>query len=396
MSIAGQIVTVTGASLLSVPRRPGNSMAIVISIAGVVAVLICVFAMYLGFRVTIQGDGQPDRAVIMARQANDEGDSSLSRDNLNTIRTAPGIRHDATGQPLASGEVVFSVPASRKRDQSDVNITLRSVSSQFFAMRPELKIVAGRMYHPGVHELMAGAAARAQFAGLNVGERVRMQGGDWTVIGVFAGANGARESELVGDAETLLSAYRNDTYNIAVVSLESPASLEKVKTYLNADASLVVDTRSEPAYLATASGTVNTLLRLVTFSIGSIMALGALFGALNSMHAAVAARTVELATLRAIGFAPVAVATAVLAEALVLALIGAAIGTLVAYAGFNGAVISTLGGSLWDSQLVYSLTVSPTLIAIAVAVACALGILGGLFPAIRASRTNIATALHET
>jgi putative ABC transport system permease protein len=352
--------------------------------------------MYLGFRVTIQGDGQPDRAVIMARQANDEGDSSLSRDNLNTIRTAPGIRHDATGQPLASGEVVFSVPASRKRDQSDVNITLRGVSSQFFAMRPELKIVAGRMYHPGVHELMAGAAARAQFAGLNVGERVRMQGGDWTVIGVFAGANGARESELVGDAETLLSAYRNDTYNIAVVSLESPASLEKVKTYLNADASLVVDTRSEPAYLATASGTVNTLLRLVTFSIGSIMALGALFGALNSMHAAVAARTVELATLRAIGFAPVAVATAVLAEALILALIGAAIGTLVAYAGFNGAVISTLGGSLWDSQLVYSLTVSPTLIAIAVAVACALGILGGLFPAIRASRTNIATALHET
>jgi putative ABC transport system permease protein len=223
-----------------------------------------------------------------------------------------------------------------------------------------------------------------------------MQGGDWTVVGIFAGANGARESEIVGDAETLMSAYKTDTYNTAVVSLESPPALEQVKSYLAADATLAVDTRSEPAYLASASGTVNTLLRLVTFSIGSIMALGAVFGALNSMHSAVAARTVELATLRAIGFAPLAVATAVLAEALILALIGAAIGTLIAYAGFNGAVISTLGGSIWDSQLVYSLTITPALIALAVSVACGLGLFGGLFPAIRAARTNIATALHET
>jgi putative ABC transport system permease protein len=396
MSLAGQIAIVTGANLRSVPRRPGNSLAIIISIAGVVAVLISVFAMYMGFRATIQGDGQPDRAVIMARRANEENESSLSRQDLDTIRTAPGIRHDATGKPMVCAEVVFSVPASRKRDQSDVNISLRGVSSQFFLMRPELKIVAGRMYHTGVHEVVVGSAARAQFAGLDVGQRVRMQGGDWTVVGIFAGANGARESEIVGDAETLMSAYKTDTYNTAVVSLESPPALEQVKSYLAADATLAVDTRSEPAYLASASGTVNTLLRLVTFSIGSIMALGAVFGALNSMHSAVAARTVELATLRAIGFAPLAVATAVLAEALILALIGAAIGTLIAYAGFNGAVISTLGGSIWDSQLVYSLTITPALIALAVSVACGLGLFGGLFPAIRAARTNIATALHET
>ena len=396
MSLAGQIATVAGANLRSIPLRPGNSLAIVISIAGVVAVLISVFALYTGFRATIQGDGQPGRAVIMARRATEEAESSLSRDNLNTIRTAPGIRHDSTGQPLVSGEVVFSVPASRKRDQSDVNITLRGVSSQFFVMRPELKIVAGRMYHTGVHELMVGAAARAQFSGLDLGKRFRMQGGDWTVVGIFAGANGARESEIIGDAETLLSAYKTDTYNIAVVSLESPAALDQVKAYLAADATLLVDTRSEPAYLAGASGTVNTLLRLVTFSIGSIMGLGALFGALNSMHSAVAARRVELATLRAIGFAPFAVASAVLAEALFLALIGAAIGTLIAYAGFNGAVISTLGGSIWDSQLVYSLTVTPTLIAVAVSVACGLGLFGGLFPAFRAARTNIAAGLQET
>jgi len=396
MSIAGQIAIVTGASLRSVPRRPGNSLAIVISIAGVVAVFISVFAMYVGFRVTIQGDGRPSRAVIMARRATEEAESQLSRDDLNTIRTAPGIRRDATGKALVSGEVVFSVPASRKHDQSDVNITLRGVSPQFFVMRPELRIVAGRMYHTGVHEVMVGAAARAQFVGLDVGQRFRMQGGDWTVVGVFAGANGARESEIIGDAETLLSAYKYDDYNIAVVSLESPTALEQVKSFLAADGRLLVDTRSEPAYLASSSGTVNTLLRVVTFSIGSIMALGALFGALNSMHSAVAARTVELATLRAIGFAPFAVASAVLAEAVILALIGAAIGALVAYAGFNGAVISTLCGSIWDSQLVYSLTVTPALVALAVSLACGLGLLGGLFPALRAARTNIAVALHET
>ena len=154
--------------------------------------------------------------------------------------------------------------------------------------------------------------------------------------------------------------------------------------------------RSEPEYLATASESVNRMLRLVGYSIGSIMALGALFSALNSMYSAVAARSVEMATLRALGFSSLAVAAGVLIEALLLALIGAAVGAAFAYALFNGATISTLGGAVWDSQLVYSLSITPALAIGVVLLACALGLAGGLLPAIRAARANIAEALHET
>ncbi len=396
MGVASQIVSTTGTNLLGVPRRPGNSLAIVISIAGVVAVLICVLAMYTGFRKTLQGDGKPDRAIVMARAAEDEVGSSLTRETVATISNAPGIKHDEAGKPIVSAELLIPVPVARQRDRSDVSITLRGVGPQYFVMRPELKLIEGRTYRPGTRELVVGSAARTQFAGLNVGDKVRLQSGDWDVVGVYGGGDGARQSEVVTDALTLMSAFKVDVFNDVMISLDSPASLTQVKAYLAADATIQVDARSEPAYLASASSNVNTLLRLVTVSIGSIMALGALFGALNSMHSAVAARTVELATLRAIGFAPFAVATSILGEALLLALLGAAIGATLAYTAFNGTVISTLGGSIWDSQLVYALTITPALVALSISVACVLGLLGGLFPAIRAARANVAEALRET
>ncbi|HEY4212716.1 MAG TPA: ABC transporter permease [Steroidobacteraceae bacterium] len=396
MGVASQIVSATGTNLLNVPRRPGNSLAIVISIAGVVAVLICVLAMYAGFRKTLQADGKPDRAIVMARSAEAEASSNVTRETVATISNAPGIRHDAAGKPIVSAELLIPVPVARKRDRSDVSITLRGVGPQYFVMRPELKIIEGRTYRPGTRELVVGAAASKQFAGLNVGDKVRLQSGDWDVVGVYGGGDGARQSEMVTDSLTLMSAFKVDGFNDVMISLDSPASLARVKSYLAADATIQVDAQSEPAYLEGAGGDVNTLLRVVTISIGSIMALGALFGALNSMHSAVAARTVELATLRAIGFAPFAVATSILGEALLLALLGAVIGATLAYTAFNGTVISTLGGSIWDSQLVYALTITPALVAVAISVACVLGLLGGMFPAIRAARANVAEALRET
>jgi putative ABC transport system permease protein len=216
------------------------------------------------------------------------------------------------------------------------------------------------------------------------------------VVGTFAGGNGSRESEVIADAQTVMSAYKLEAFNSVSVMLESDDSIANLKGALVQDSTLLVDVRTEPEYLATASSSVNRMLRIVACAIGSIMALGALFGALNSMHSAVAARTVEIATLRAIGFGSTAVAAAVLIEALLLALIGAAAGVVIAYAAFNGITISTLGGALWDSQLVYSLSITPSLVMIAVLLACALGLLGGLFPAIRAARSNVAHALHET
>lgn len=395
MTVIRQIPVLTAMSLRDIPRRLGNSLVIVVGIAGVVMVLIPVLAMYLGFRATLQGDGQPDRAIVLSREATTEYDSALSRDMVADIARAPGVRHDARANPIVSAEVVLDAPVSRRHDHSDVNVTLRGVGPEYFNLRPELKLVAGRMFRTGTQELLVGVAAQGQFAGLQVGDRVRLPQGDWTVVGAFAGGKGARESELIADAQTLMAAFRMDTFNSLVVALDSPAAIKTLRDAIAKDERLTVTVSSEPQYLATASDTVNRTLRLVTYAIGSIMALGAVFAALNSMYSSVVKRATEMATVRAIGFSGAAIAVAVLIEALLLALIGAAIGVAISYSAFNGATISTLGGAQFDSQLVYSLAIAPGLILSAVALACALGLAGGLLPAMRAARANISTLLHE-
>ena len=359
MSLATQTLAVTALNLRSIPQRLGNSLVIVIGIAGVVTVLISVLAMSLGFRATIEGDAKTDRAIVLSRDATTEYGSSLSRENVATVMNASEIKARCALTDQWCLQVILIAPVARKRDQSDVNVTLRGVGEQYFVMRPELKLVSGRMFRAGNQELLVGAAARGQFAGLEIGNAVRLQDGDWTVVGTFAGGNGSRESELIADAQTVMSAYKLDAFNSVSLMLESEGTLTRLSEALGQDPTLAVDIRTEPEYLASASSSVNRILRIVAYAIGSIMALGALFGALNSMHSAVAARTVEIATLRAIGFSSTAVAIAVLLEALLLSLLGAAIGVAIAYAAFNGTTISTLGGALWDSQLVYSLSITP-------------------------------------
>jgi putative ABC transport system permease protein len=395
MSTISQVIELTAMNLRSIPQRLGNSMVIVVGIAGVVAVLISVLAISRGFRTTIEGDGSADRMIVFSRGANAENESGLSRETVAAVMNAAGIRRDARDRPVASAEMILVAPVARKRDNSDVYVTLRGVGPQYFVLRPELKLVSGRLFRAGNQELLVGASANAQFAGLEIGSQVRLQDGDWTVVGTFAGGNGARESEVIADAQTVMSVYKLDSFNSVSLLRESGDSLAILNSALAQDASLLLDVRTEPEYLATASGSTNRMLQLVAYSIGSIMALGALFGALNSMQSAVAARTVEIATLRAIGFSSFAVAIAVLIESLLLAFTGAVAGAAVAYIAFNATTISTIGGADGDSQLVYSLNITPSLIVIAIVLACALGLLGGLFPAIRAAHTKVADALHE-
>jgi putative ABC transport system permease protein len=396
MSIISQTLAVTAMNLRNIPRRLGNSLVIVIGIAGAVGVFIPILAMSMSIKSTIEGDGSDDRAIVLTHRATVESESSLARDEVAAIMDYPQVRQDSRGRPVASGEVVLVAPVSRKRDHTDVNVTLRGVGGQYFAMRPELKLRSGRMFESGKQELVVGAGAVSQFDGLEVGENLRLQDGDWKVVGIFSGGNGARESEVVADALTVMSAYKLNYFNSLAVSLRSPRELAAFNDTVGLNSKSILLARSEPEYLATASEEVNRVLRLVGYVIGSIMALGALFSALNSMYSAVAARNVEVATLRALGFSSLAVAGGVLIEALLLAFIGAAIGVGFAYALFNGATISMLGGAVWDSQLVYSLSITPTLAIGVVLLACALGLAGGLLPAIRAARANIAEALHET
>lgn len=391
-----QTFAIAVTNLRTVPQRLGNSLVIVIGIAGVVGVLIPLIAMSMGFRSTIMGDARADRAIVISRIATEEDASSLSRDDLGKIMNAPEVRRDAFGRPMASGEVLLQAPVARKLDHSDVSLTFRGVGEQYFAMRPELKLVAGRMYDSGKQELLVGAAALAQFEGLAIGDSIRLQDGDWTVVGTFAGSNGSRESEVISDVLTVMSAYKLQAFNSVSVMLQDAASFGSFREGVVRDTRAGADAYTELEYLESASSGVSRMLRIVAYSIGAIMGIGALFGALTSMYSAVAARSVEMATLRAIGFSANAVAVAVLIEALLLALLGAAIGIGVSYALFDGRTMSTLGGALWGSQLVFSLSFTPTLMIGVAALACALGLAGGVAPAIRVARSSIADALHET
>jgi putative ABC transport system permease protein len=395
MNFILQILRVLAVNLRTVPLRLGNSLVIVIGMAGVVAVLASVEAMSVGFRTTIQSDGRADRAIVLVRGATSEYESGMSRNTIEVFLDAAGIKRDAGGDPVVSGEVVMPAPVIRKVTRSDVNVTLRGVGEHYFTLRPELKLVEGRMYRSGLHELLVGASARSQFFGLDVGDAVRLQDGDWTVVGVFSGSEGARDSELVGDAHTVMSAYKLGVYNSFTVLLNGESALQEFKDSLAVHATLFVDVYAEPKYLATTSRPVSRILNAVVIVAGSIMSLGALFGALNSMHSAVVARSVEMATLRALGFDAMAVMLAILIEASLLALTGAVIGVIIAYAAFDGAAISTLGGAIWDSQLVYALTITPSIALYSIGLACMLGLLGGFAPALRAARANVADALRS-
>lgn len=391
-----QTFAIAVANLRTVPQRLGNSLVIVIGIAGVVGVLIPLIAMSVGFRSTIMGDARADRAIVISRIATEEDVSSLSREDFGKIMHAPDVRRDALGRPMASGEVLLQAPVARKLDHVDVSLTFRGVGEQYFAMRPELKLVGGRMYDSGKQELLVGAAAFAQFEDLAIGDSIRLQDGDWTVVGVFSGSNGSRASEVISDVQTVMSAYKFNTFNSVSVMLKDAASFRSFREGVLRDTKEGAEAHTEPEYLASASSGMSRMLRIVAYSIGAIMGLGALFGALTSMYSAVAARSVEMATLRAIGFSANAVAVAVMIEALLLALLGAAIGTGVSYALFDGKTMSTLGGALSGSQLVFSLSFTPTLMIGVIALACVLGLAGGVVPAIRVARASIADALHET
>jgi putative ABC transport system permease protein len=244
------------------------------------------------------------------------------------------------------------------------------------------------LFRPAKHELIVGKSAQVQFEGLDQGNQVSLPEGDWTITGTFESNGGINESEMIADSETVLSALRASTFKSMTVLLASPESFGQFKTALTTNPTLAVDVTRETEYLRAQSKQLNDFLTTIAYVVGGIMGLGAVFGALNTVYSAVSARSIEIATLRAIGFCPAAVVTSVLAEALLLALSGATIGTTAAWIAFNGNLHSA-------GSLVFTLTVTPSLVGLGIAFACVLGLIGGLFPAIRAARLPVAAALRE-
>jgi putative ABC transport system permease protein len=387
-----QLIAAISMSLQTLPQRIGASSVIVIGIAGVVAVLVSVLAMGAGFRHTLADSGRADRAIILRGGSDAELNSNLTRADVDTISNAPGLARDSEGKAVLSSELVTVVNIPKIDTGTDANITLRGVGLQLAKVRPELKVVDGRMFQPAVRELIAGAGAAKQFRGLTVGSVLHLRSADWTVTGMFTSNGDVHESELLADVDTVGSSLERNGYSSAVALLASAAEFTRFKDALTSDPQLKVDVQREPEYYAAQSKALTRAINFVGNTVAVIMAIGAMFGALNSMYSAVAARGLEIATLRAIGFGAVPVLLSVMIEALLLSLLGGVIGAALAWLFFNGHTVSTLGGAF--AQVVFQLTVTRALIITGIAWACVIGLLGGFFPALRAARLPVAEALR--
>ena len=389
-----QALQVAAVGVSTLKARLGASAVIVIGIAGVVGVLVALLAMAEGYNETIRATGTTDTVIVMRGASASEVSSVLDRDSVVQIEQTAGIVRDAKGEPLASDELVA---AANVRPRGGVagdwsSVQIRGVGNQAWAVRPQVKIVGGRRFTPGLRELIVGRGAARQFDGLQVGRELRLGANTWTVVGVFASGD-ALDSELWGDADVVADAYRRGKGRASVtVRLADAQAVGAFKAALAANPQLQVDASTTAEYYGKQSENITKLIRAVGIVVGTIMAIGAMFGALNTMFAAVAQRAREIATLRAIGFSGLPVVVAVMLETMLLALIGGLLGGLLAYLLFNGQTASTLNQT---GKLSFELRVTPELLWAGLKWALAIGFIGGLFPAVRAARLPVTTALRE-
>ncbi len=388
-----EALAITGISIKSIPERWAPSLVIVIGLAGVVAVFTALLAMATGFESTLKATGRSDAVIIMRGGSDAELNSAFDRPSTDLIEQQPGIRSGADGKPLASAELMVIAELIRRDDvKSGANITLRGVEPTAFALRPQLKIVAGRNFTPGLRELIVGRGVLREFQGAEIGQVVRMRGSVWTVVGVFESGD-AHDSEIWTDINVARSTFGRNGSSSVLAALDGADGLARLKSAVAAEPRLTLDVLREQDYF---SGQTKQFRKTIGFLAGVvtiIMALGAVFAALNSMYAAVAARGKEIATLRAIGFGGIPVVVSVMIEALLLALAGGLLGALIAYVLFNNLSVSTLGQNF--TQVVFNFKVTPQLVARGLVIAVLIGMVGGLLPALRAARVPVTTSLRE-
>jgi putative ABC transport system permease protein len=388
-----QTVAITGINLKSIPERWGASLVIVVGLAGVVAVFTALLAMAEGFQATLKSAGRADVAMVLRGGSDAELNSALVRDQVTLIKQAPGIRRDSDDQPLASAEMIVIAVLAKKGDRrAGANVTVRGIGPMGMKLRPLVRIVEGRMFETGKRELIVGRGVTRQFDGVRVGETLRVRGSDWTVVGVFDSGD-ATESELWCDVEVAQTTFNRQGFSSVRAVLDGANAMTTFKDALSAEPRLSVDVQTEQEYYSGQTRQFRATLGVLASIVTAIMGLGALFAALNTMYAAVAARAREIATLRAIGFGGLPVVLSVMIESLVLALIGGALGAVIAYVLFNGLSVSTLGQNF--SQVVFAFKVTPVLVVRGLIIAVIIGMIGGFLPAIRAARMPVTTALRE-
>jgi putative ABC transport system permease protein len=388
-----QVVAVTTINLKSIPQRVLLSLSTVVAIALVVMVLLAFLAMANGFQRTIAGSGSDDIGIVLRGGSQAEINSTVTREQVRLVEDGPGIARGGDGKPLVSPELYLVVDGIKHTTKTKANLPLRGIGEQGFALRKGITITAGRMFNRGANEIVVGKGLAREFDGFDIGGTVAFGTTRWTVVGIFEADGSVFESEIWGDLPVVQSLFnRNNFFQTVRVRLTGPATLDDLKGYNDNDPRMKLDVKSEAAYFADQSSQTTDLIQKLGWPLAIAMAFGALAGALNTMYSSVAARATEIATLRAIGFGGFSAFVGTLIESLALAAVGGVIGAALTYAIFDGLSASTLGGNF--TQVVFNFRLSPALVGEGVLLALIVGLVGGLFPALRAARMPIVAGLY--
>lgn len=385
MGAIHQVFAVTALNFRNLHTRAWSSLVVVVGIACVVGVLLSMMSLTVGLVRSLLAAGDPSRAIVLSQGGQFEFTSHIPRASIAMIVDAPGIHKDSDGSSVADAEILANIPISRK-DGVDTNVLLRGFGPKALELRPEFKLLAGRMFVPGKREIVVGRAAQEQFKGLNIADKVILPDGEWPVVGLFSTGGDIEEGEIVADTPTAMAALRLSNFNSITLRLDDANALAVLKNALTTNPALSVLVQKQSDYYLNTTKQFSALFNAIAYAVAGIMAIGAIFGALNTMYSAVDARTREIATLRALGFRGMPIAISVISEAMLLALLGAIIGASIAWGYFNGAQKS-LGAN------VFNMWVSPSLIILGMIWAMLIALLGSLLPAIRATRRPIVGAL---
>ena len=389
-----QTLAVIALGIRTIPRRLRTSLVAVTGIAGVVIVLVAVLSIGEGFRAAMTDAGSPAHALVMRSGADSEMTSGLGGPETDVIKQAPGLARDA-GRPVASAELYVIVDLPKRSTGTTANVPLRGIEPAGMQVRDTVKIAEGRMMQFGTNEAIVGRGVVRQFSGVDLGSEFKSGQLTLKIVGIFDAQGSVSETEIWCDAHLIQGVYRRgNSYQVVLARLDTPAAFDPFKNWLTSNPQLDVQVRRESEYYAAQSTVMTSLIQGIGYTIAGLMGVGAVFGAILTMYTAVATRAREIATLRALGFNTWSVLVSVMTESTALALIGGLAGGIVTYLAFNGYQTSTMNFQTF-SQVAFAFRVTPRLLTMGIVYALVMGLIGGLFPAIRAARLPIPTALRE-
>ncbi len=393
MSFIRQVLLVTNMNLRSVLERSGSSLVIIVGIAGSVAVMVSLLAMAEGLSSTISSTGEKDRVIILRDGSSSELSSGVAMTELDTVSSSPGIE-SIDGEPMIAAELFAIIDLKKKGAESTSNLPIRGVQPASFRIRPEVDIIEGRNFTTGTAEIIVGKGANNQYEGLEIGDQIKVRDSFATVVGIFSSNGDVHESEIWADLATAQGLFRRGaSASSMILKLDSPDSFNEVGLFVESYPNLELKVQSESDFYENQSSGAD-LIKVFGQVVGYIMAIGAVFAALNTMYSAVSTRLVEIGTLRALGFKGTTVLLALLIEALLLATIGGLLGGAIAYILFNGYTVSTLAGASF-SQTAFAFAVTGEIIQQGLTLALLVGFIGGVFPAWNAARRDITEALRS-